>query len=212
MDDSIKNFQTENNAVIENLRNTINTKLTKGSLPAGIPDAKGIYDLLEKGYGGQLDENLLYLNDQGVKQKDFLYFDRNKPGLFRCIQTTSADYVTNSTTYFVDASPASNADRLTNLNKKYLLEKQIVSDKWYEKYSDGTLIQGINNAQFTGMGTINNFLIPFANTNYNAQSSILTNNKDVFIRFYDLTNKSIGIASNNQISGNASLIVFGTWK
>ena len=62
------------------------------------------------------------------------------------------------------------------------------------------------------MGTINNFLIPFANTNYNAQSSILTNNKDVFIRFYDLTNKSIGIASNNQISGNASLIVFGTWK
>ena len=91
--------------------------LSKGSLPAGIPDAKGIYDLIEKGYGGQLDENLLYLNDQGVKQKDFLYFDRNKPGLFRCIQTTPADYVTNSTTYFVDASPASNADRLANLYK-----------------------------------------------------------------------------------------------
>lgn len=100
--------------------------LPTGSLPAGIPDAKGIYDLLEKGYGGQLDENLLYLNDRGVKQEGYLYFDKNKPGLFRCIKTTTADYVTNSTEYFVDASPASNSDRLANLNKNKIV---------YEDYS-----------------------------------------------------------------------------
>ena len=86
--------------------------LPTGNLPAGIPDAKGIYDLLEKGYGGQLDENLLYLNDRGVKQEGYLYFDKNKPGLFRCIKTTTADYVTNSTEYFVDASSNANSDRL----------------------------------------------------------------------------------------------------
>lgn len=100
--------------------------LPTGSLPAGIPDAKGIYDLLEKGYGGQLDENLLYLNDNGVKQEGYLYFDKNKPGLFRCIKTTTADYITNSTEYFVDASPNANSDRLTNLNKNKIV---------YEDYS-----------------------------------------------------------------------------
>ena len=115
VDDSIKNFQTENNAVIENLRNTINTKLTKGSLPAGIPDAKAFYDLIEKGYGAELDENLFYLNDAGTKQVGCLYFDRNKKGLFKCIKQTTG--TVNSTEFFVDASPNANSDRLANLGK-----------------------------------------------------------------------------------------------
>ena len=78
VDDSIKNFQTENNAVIENLRNTINTKLAKGNLPVGITDAKGIYDLLENNGGINIDPNLLYLNDAGTKTQGKVYFDRNK--------------------------------------------------------------------------------------------------------------------------------------
>ena len=115
VDDSIKNFQTENNAVIGNLRNTINTKLAKGNLPVGITDAKGIYDLLENNGGINIDPNLLYLNDAGTKTQGKVYFDRNKKGLFECVQTTTA--TTNSTTYFVDISNKASADRLANLGK-----------------------------------------------------------------------------------------------
>ena len=119
VDDSIKNFQTENNAVIEGLKNTINTKLAKGSLPAGIPDAKAFYDLIEKGYGAELDENLFYLNDAGTKQVGCLYFDRNKKGLFKCIKQTTG--TVNSTEFFVDASPNANSDRLMNINIIFIL-------------------------------------------------------------------------------------------
>ena len=123
VDDSIKNFQTENNAVIEGLKNTINTKLAKGSLPAGIPDAKAFYDLIEKGYGAELDENLFYLNDAGTKQVGCLYFDRNKKGLFKCIKQTTG--TVNSTEFFVDASPNANSDRLANLSIKNISYERI---------------------------------------------------------------------------------------
>ena len=118
VDDSIKNFQTENNAVIEGLKNTINTKLTKGSLPVKIADAKGLYDLIENNSGLNFDPNLIFLNDVGTKTQDKIYFDRNKKGLFRCTQTTTT--TTNSTTYFEDISNKSSADRLTNLVEKHI--------------------------------------------------------------------------------------------
>ena len=155
--------------------------LPTGSLPAGIPDAKGIYDLLEKGYGGQLDENLLYLNDRGVKQEGYLYFDKNKPGLFRCIKTTTADYVTNSTEYFVDASPASNSDRLANL---------IAYDYLYENYTgtnDFNLKKPIDNNKYWL------YIIEFGSNHYpditkttvlekiNIGDNILTYNFDGFL-------------------------------
>lgn len=102
-------------AKIKEAKNTANNKLTKGSLPAGITDAKGIYDLIENNSGLNFDPNLLFLNDAGTKTQDKIYFDRNKKGLFRCTQTTTT--TTNSTTYFEDISNKSSADRLTNLTK-----------------------------------------------------------------------------------------------
>ena len=97
-----------------NAGSTANNKLTKGSLPAKIVDAKGIYDLIENNSGLNFDPNLLFLNDAGTKTQDKIYFDRNKKGLFRCTQTTTT--TTNSTTYFEDISNKSSADRLANLN------------------------------------------------------------------------------------------------
>ena len=63
--------------------------------------------------GGNFDPELLYLNDEGTKQKDYLYYDRLKPGVFRCLQTTTG--TVNSTTNFVDISSLENANRLDNL-------------------------------------------------------------------------------------------------
>ena len=100
-------------AKIKEAKNTADNKLTKGSLPAGISDAKTFYDLVEKGYGAELDENLFYLNDAGTKQVGKLYFDKNKKGLFKCIKQTTG--TVNSTEFFVDASPNANSDRLANL-------------------------------------------------------------------------------------------------
>lgn len=126
VDDSIKNFQTENDKVLENLRALVDTKLTKGNLPATIPDAKGIYDLLENNGGLNIDPNLLYLNDAGTKTQGKVYFDRNKKGMFECIQTTTS--TTNSTTYFVDISNKASSDRLDNLWKIFLQRIKDSSD------------------------------------------------------------------------------------
>ena len=100
----------------------IKDKLDRGNLPATIPDAKTFYDLIEKGYGAELDENLFYLNDSGTKQVGYLYFDKNKKGLFRCIKQTTG--TVNSTEYFVDASPSANYDRFGNLCE-YILNTRI---------------------------------------------------------------------------------------
>lgn len=100
---------------VEALTNS-NTKLTKGNLPAKITNAEDMYKLLENKSGLEFDPNLLYLNDAGTKTTGKAYFDRNKKGIFKCIQTTSS--TTNSTTYFVDFSNNANSDRLTNLSIK----------------------------------------------------------------------------------------------
>ena len=91
-----------------------NGKLNKGSLPAKIIDAKGLYDLIENNSGLNFDTALLFLNDSGTKYVDKIYFDRNKKGMFRChSQTTST---TNSTTYFEDISNKANSAQLRNLH------------------------------------------------------------------------------------------------
>ena len=73
--------------------------------------------------GGNFDPELLYLNDAGTKQKDYLYYDRLKPGVFRCLQTTTR--TVNSTTNFVDVSSLENSNRLDNLciiqNKRFFI-------------------------------------------------------------------------------------------
>ena len=107
---------------IKAAQGTADNKLNKGSLPATVPDGKAIYDLLENNGGINIDPNLLYLNDVGTKTAGKLYLDRNKKGLFECVQTTTA--TTNSTTYFVDISNKASADRLANLvNYKFESKK-----------------------------------------------------------------------------------------
>ena len=63
--------------------------------------------------GGEFDSDLLFLNDAGTKTAGKLYYDKNKSGLFKCIQTTTS--TVNSTTNFVDVSSLENANKLENL-------------------------------------------------------------------------------------------------
>ncbi len=94
----------------------IKDKLDRGNLPTAVSDGKTIYDLLENNGGINIDTALLYLNDAGTKTQGKVYFDRNKKGLFECIQTTTS--TTNSTTYFVDISNKASSDRLANLGSE----------------------------------------------------------------------------------------------
>ena len=91
--------------------------LKKGNLPKEIETAEDLLSLMEKKSGATFNRNLLYLNDKGIKEEGKLYFDRNKQGLFKCKKTTTADYVVNSTDYFVDVSNVENSNRLSNLSK-----------------------------------------------------------------------------------------------
>ena len=64
--------------------------------------------------GGEFDPDLLFLNDAGTKTAGKLYYDKNKSGVFKCIQTTTS--TVNSTTNFVDVSSLENANKLENLS------------------------------------------------------------------------------------------------
>lgn len=139
---------------VEALTNS-NTKLTKGNLPAKITNAEDMYKLLENKSGLEFDPNLLYLNDAGTKTTGKAYFDRNKKGIFKCIQTTSS--TTNSTTYFVDFSNNANSDRLTKL-----ITFEIIGDETTgcKKYSNGYMELWGESEQ------IFKFIIPFKDTDY----------------------------------------------
>ena len=69
--------------------------------------------------GGNFDPNLLYLNDEGTKEVEKLYYDRLKSGVFKCIKQTTS--TVNSTEFFVDVSSLQNANRLDNLSGYRLL-------------------------------------------------------------------------------------------
>ena len=69
--------------------------------------------------GGNFDPNLLYLNDEGTKEVEKLYYDRLKSGVFKCIKQTTS--TVNSTEFFVDVSSLKNANRLDNLSGYRLL-------------------------------------------------------------------------------------------
>ena len=105
--------------------------LKKGNLPKEIETAEDLLSLMEKKSGATFNRNLLYLNDKGIKEEGKLYFDRNKQGLFKCKKTTTADYVVNSTDYFVDVSNVENSNRLGNLTEVFDSEGHLT-------YPDGT--------------------------------------------------------------------------
>ena len=213
VDDSIKNFQTENNAVIEGLKNTINTKLTKGSLPVKIADAKGLYDLIENNSGLNFDPNLIFLNDVGTKTQDKIYFDRNKKGLFRCTQTTTT--TTNSTTYFEDISNKSSADRLTNLC-------DVGSNEYgsWIKYSNGILIQFGHIPNIRGEVIDKYFNLPtsFKDADYSITQGIWATSSSVFhITAYTSDKYEIEYRSSNgqnvsNLYNKSSFIAIGYWK
>lgn len=118
---------------------TWNGKISKGSLPSTVSDAKGLYDLIENNSGLNFDTALLYLNDAGTKYVNKIYFDRNKKGMFKCISQTTA--TTNSTSYFVDISNEANADQLRNLSNYELLYKDIAEDTDVSKIYNYKFVQ-----------------------------------------------------------------------
>ena len=83
--------------------------------------------------GGNFDPNLLYLNDEGTKEVEKLYYDRLKSGVFKCIKQTTS--TVNSTEFFVDVSSLQNANRLDNLCAFQLVKTGVI-----EKYEDYTEI------------------------------------------------------------------------
>ena len=80
--------------------------------------------------GGNFDPDLMYLNDAGTKTAGKLYYDKNKSGVFKCIQTTTS--TVNSTTNFVDVSSLENANKLENLGK-YISTYEINSNGFIGK-------------------------------------------------------------------------------
>lgn len=95
-----------------------NAAFPKGSLPEKIADAKTMADIIEKNLGLKVDWNQMFLTRRGVKTKDCVYFDENKPGAYICIKTTPEDMVINSTEYFVDISNYQLSHKLENLFKE----------------------------------------------------------------------------------------------
>ena len=99
--------------------------------------------------GGEFDTALLYLNDTGTKTAGKLYYDKNKSGVFKCIQTTTS--TVNSTTNFVDVSSLENANKLENLSKKIILSriKNITSYQDFRKLNMGRYIVDIDLPELT---------------------------------------------------------------
>lgn len=112
--------QEEEKFKAEIIKQFDNVKLDKGNLHKDVLNAEDLLTVIEKQTGATFDPALLYLNDEGTKQKDYLYYDRLKPGVFRCLQTTTG--TVNSTTNFVDVSSLENSNRLDNLKENMYIK------------------------------------------------------------------------------------------
>lgn len=165
--------------------------------------------------GGNFDPDLLYLNDEGTKQKDYLYYDRLKPGVFRCLQTTTG--TVNSTTNFVDVSSLENANRLSNLRGIIIEQRQIDENTKYRKFDDGTLeIWGIEEPS-SSMSLEHNIIFPieFVDNSYFVLMSYETGDTATFspgIIKPKKTKKSCSIAWSNQNMIQNRYYVSGKWK
>lgn len=124
--------QEEEKFKAEIIKQFDNVKLDKGNLHKDVLNAEDLLTVIEKQTGATFDPALLYLNDEGTKQKDYLYYDRLKPGVFRCLQTTTG--TVNSTTNFVDVSSLENSNRLSNLSENALS----VLDFTFETYDSAS--------------------------------------------------------------------------
>lgn len=141
-----------------------NLALPKGSLPEKIVDAKTMADIIEKNLGLKVDWNQMFLTRRGVKTKDCVYFDENKPGAYICIKTTPEDMVINSTEYFVDISNYQLSHKLENLcriSKVITTQGSLdiqLTDNWTDIY------EYKNNYVYINLGVYqpNNFGVPIS--------------------------------------------------
>ncbi|WP_373078158.1 phage tail protein [Fusobacterium varium] len=116
VDDSIADFESGYNATINELRTSINSNLASGTLPTSLNSGEKIYKALQGNGGLKFDENLLYLNDSGVKKTGYYYLDRLTEGIFECIEQTET--MVNNSSLFKNISNKANSDKLENLFKK----------------------------------------------------------------------------------------------
>ena len=156
VDDSIADFESGYNATINELRTSINSNLASGTLPTSLNSGEKIYKALQGNGGLKFDENLLYLNDSGVKKTGYYYLDRLTEGIFECIEQTET--MVNNSSLFKNISNKANSDKLENLFKKqwkFLTEGvniktfSLPSD-WEEiafYQAEGKILGGSNNYQ-----------------------------------------------------------------
>lgn len=195
---------------VETIENSIGNKLDKGNLPETIQNAEGIYELIKKHFGKNMDPNLLYLNDEGTKREGYYYLDRNKSGLYRCIAETTT--TVNSTTYFVDDSHEAISDKLENLQTSYILEVGSNENGNYRKWTDGTLECWAMEKSTNISGIIYNFPYPFV---YSSRKSVCCLATDVGSTS---TPKGIAAISSTQYtlwgkdSSVAHIYAIGRWK
>lgn len=102
IEEAFNNFEEGYNA-------TINTLLPKGNIPNSLNSAEKIVAALQGNGGLKFDENLLYLNDEGTKEKGLYYLDRLAEGIFECLEQT--DEKVNNSAKFKNISNKENSDR-----------------------------------------------------------------------------------------------------
>ena len=165
--------------------------------------------------GGNFDPNLLYLNDEGTKEVEKLYYDRLKSGVFKCIKQTTS--TVNSTEFFVDVSSLQNANRLDNLfNVEELTNSKDITINpklgYYKIYRLGNVIFGI--FMIKG-GSIFNYSEPLITFPFKSKTEYRSfmNNKSLSM-FMIWKNKTTldymiphGIEITNQTIGNFYFVI-----
>ena len=181
--------------------------------------------------GGEFDSDLLFLNDAGTKTAGKLYYDKNKSGLFKCIQTTTS--TVNSTTNFVDVSSLENANKLENLFINGLVNKNIrtikkiemgINDSIYKKgYIEARIkfndnlknyytVFEIDFLRYNGLN-YSKFIVPVyiytSNSNTTCNSSIFFNFSDlnkIQVSFDNITKEIIFRVLTNELYFNHMII------
>lgn len=101
----------------KNLDDDIKKRLIQGTIPNSLNSAEKIVAALQGNGGLKFDENLLYIEDKGIKKKGFYYLSRLMSGIFECLEQT--EETVNNSAKFKDISNKSNSDRLDNLSINY---------------------------------------------------------------------------------------------
>ena len=164
--------------------------------------------------GGEFDPDLLFLNDAGTKTAGKLYYDKNKSGVFKCIQTTTS--TVNSTTNFVDVSSLENANKLENLckiNSKTFYCDEMKELKAFCHYNDKIIIIYVINSDLP-LASQTGYTISGLPKGYeNAYGVISGNGSTTRPIFYSYETGNINIPpSGNSVQPFMSGIIVGLKK